>query len=174
MIKILTNHVEKRIIPCLKVGDLKDMVTFSLNPLYCHIFTAFKCLTAGVLWSPSQPCHVSSYSAIQIITSDRGVVEVGADVQYRVTSVEKMVMSVQDINHSIRVLVEASLKNQLVRKTVEELQKDKVFIAAIALVNIQQCAISIRTSSFFAIYFIQNFIFSKQRSVVIFASIIIK
>ncbi|XP_061176900.1 stomatin-like protein 1 isoform X2 [Saccostrea echinata] len=66
----------------------------------------------------------------QMISSDRGVVEVGADVFYKVVDVEKFVLSLQDLNSPLRTLLMASLKNSFVRRDLEDMKSNKLIIAA--------------------------------------------
>ncbi|XP_056016334.1 stomatin-like protein 1 isoform X2 [Ostrea edulis] len=70
----------------------------------------------------------------QLISSDRGVVEVGADVFYKVVNAEQFVLRLQDVDSPLRTLVMASLKNNFVRRDVEDMQTNKLLIAA----NIQE------------------------------------
>lgn len=66
----------------------------------------------------------------QIISSDGGVVEAGADVFYKIIDAEKFVLSLQDLDSPLRTLVMASLKNNFVRRDVEDMLTNKLIIAA--------------------------------------------
>lgn len=63
-----------------------------------------------------------------LITQDRGLIEVGADVYYKIMSVQKYVTSIQDMNQAIRLLVQASLKNNFVQKSLSDIESDKLGI----------------------------------------------
>lgn len=66
----------------------------------------------------------------QIISSDGGVVEAGADVFYKIVDAEKFVLSLQDLDAPLRTLVMASLKNNFVRRDVDDMLTNKLIIAA--------------------------------------------
>lgn len=66
----------------------------------------------------------------QIISSDGGVVEAGADVFYKIVDAEKFVLSLQDLDSPLRTLVMASLKNNFVRRDVDDMLTNKLIIAA--------------------------------------------
>lgn len=63
-----------------------------------------------------------------IITADRGLIEVGADIYYKISSVETFITSIQDMNHSLRILVQSTLKNNLVQRTLHDIESDKLGI----------------------------------------------
>lgn len=63
-----------------------------------------------------------------LITHDRGLIEVGADIYYKITSVERYITGIQDMNHSLRILVQSSLKNNFVQKTLHDIETDKLGI----------------------------------------------
>lgn len=65
-----------------------------------------------------------------MISSDGGVVEAGADVFYKIIDAEKFVLSLQELDSPLRTLVMASLKNNFVRRDVEDMQTNKLIIAA--------------------------------------------
>lgn len=65
-----------------------------------------------------------------MISSDGGVVEAGADVFYKIVDAEKFVLSLQELDSPLRTLVMASLKNNFVRRDVEDMQTNKLIIAA--------------------------------------------
>ncbi|XP_033740030.1 stomatin-like protein 1 [Pecten maximus] len=64
----------------------------------------------------------------QLITADRAIIEVGADVQYRITDVTKSVTCIENPNQSLRGLVQASLKNHLLSKEMAVIEKQKQWI----------------------------------------------
>lgn len=66
----------------------------------------------------------------QIISSDGGVVEAGADVFYKIVDAEKFVLSLQDLDSPLRTLVMASLKNNFVKRDVDDMLTNKLIIAA--------------------------------------------
>lgn len=61
----------------------------------------------------------------QLITADRAIIEVGADVQYQNKDVTKSILSIENPKQSLRVLVQASLTNHLLTKTGPEIESDK-------------------------------------------------
>ena len=72
----------------------------------------------------------------QLITHDRGLIEVGADIYYKITSVERYITGIQDMNHSLRILVQSSLKNNFVQKTLHDIETDKLGITGEILVSL--------------------------------------
>lgn len=64
----------------------------------------------------------------QLIMNDGAVIEVGADVYYRITNIEESVTCIQDMNHSLRVLLQTSMVNHLIRKALPELEEEKVSV----------------------------------------------
>ncbi|XP_028814762.1 stomatin-like protein 1 [Denticeps clupeoides] len=64
------------------------------------------------------PCKVS--------TNDGGVVSVGADIQFRIWSPVMSVVAVQDLNASTRLTAQNALTQCLSRRTVGEIQSDRV------------------------------------------------
>ncbi|XP_013394267.1 stomatin-like protein 1 isoform X1 [Lingula anatina] len=69
-----------------------------------------------------------SVPPIQVFTSDNGVIETGADVHYRVTDPVHFVTSVQDPNHALRELTKTSLRNQLTKLELTDIQNTKISI----------------------------------------------
>lgn len=62
------------------------------------------------------PCHVT--------TRDRGLVSVGADIQFRIWSPVMSVVAVQDLNASTRLTAQNAMTHSLVKKTVREIQTE--------------------------------------------------
>ena len=73
----------------------------------------------------------------QLITADRGIIEVGADIQYQITDVKKSITCIQNMDHSMRVLVQASLTNQLVQRKLKVIESDKYGIVSQVQVSIR-------------------------------------
>ncbi|XP_060065461.1 stomatin-like protein 1 isoform X2 [Ylistrum balloti] len=64
----------------------------------------------------------------QLITADRAIIEVGADVQYRIKDVTKSITCIENPNQSLRGLVQASLTNHLLSKELAVIEKQKTWI----------------------------------------------
>ncbi|KAM8751611.1 stomatin-like protein 1 isoform 1-T1 [Acanthopagrus schlegelii] len=64
------------------------------------------------------PCQVS--------TQDGGVLAVGADIQFRIWNPVMSVISVQDLNASTRMTAQNALTHSLSKKTVREIQTERV------------------------------------------------
>ncbi|KAL3882271.1 hypothetical protein ACJMK2_028633 [Sinanodonta woodiana] len=62
---------------------------------------------------------------LQVITSDGGIVELGATVHYLMTDVVRSVTAVQDINVSVRCLVRTVLNNHIVKYGLEDIETHK-------------------------------------------------
>ncbi|XP_018536542.1 stomatin-like protein 1 isoform X1 [Lates calcarifer] len=62
----------------------------------------------------------------QVITRDGGVLSVGADIQFRIWNPVMSVVSVQDLNASTRMTAQNALTHSLGKKTVREIQTERV------------------------------------------------
>ncbi|KAM8892440.1 stomatin-like protein 1 [Spinachia spinachia] len=62
----------------------------------------------------------------QVTTLDGGVLSVGADIQFRIWSPVMSVLSVQDLNASTRMTAMNALTYSLAKKTVREIQTERV------------------------------------------------
>ncbi|XP_029289882.1 stomatin-like protein 1 [Cottoperca gobio] len=62
----------------------------------------------------------------QVITLDGGVLSVGADIQFRIWNPVMSVLSVQDLNASTRMTAHKALTYSLAKKTVREIQTQRV------------------------------------------------
>ncbi|TNN86908.1 Stomatin-like protein 1 [Liparis tanakae] len=62
----------------------------------------------------------------QVITLDGGMLSVGADIQFRIWSPVMSVLSVQDLNASTRMTALKALTHSLAKKTVREIQTQRV------------------------------------------------
>lgn len=58
----------------------------------------------------------------QVITGDRAIIEVGADVYYHIASPERSITNVQNLDKSTRVLLQTSLLNRLVRLPLSKIE----------------------------------------------------
>lgn len=67
---------------------------------------------------------------LQIITLDRGIIEMGADVYYNISDVVKTVTTVQDLNSSIRALLRNVLMNHVVKYEMDQVEAQKYNIVA--------------------------------------------
>lgn len=59
-------------------------------------------------------------------TQDGGVLSVGADIQFRIWNPVMSVVSVQDLNVSARMTAQNALTQSLAKKTVREIQTERV------------------------------------------------
>ena len=73
----------------------------------------------------------------QIITLDRGIIEMGADVYYNISDVVKTVTTVQDLNSSIRALLRNVLMNHVVKYEMDQVEAQKYNIVADVMVSMQ-------------------------------------
>ncbi|XP_070686637.1 stomatin-like protein 1 [Pempheris klunzingeri] len=62
----------------------------------------------------------------QVATRDGGVLSVGADIQFRIWNPVMSVISVQDLNASTRMTAQNALTHSLAKKTVREIQTERV------------------------------------------------
>uniref|UniRef100_A0A3B5B2F0 Stomatin like 1 n=1 Tax=Stegastes partitus TaxID=144197 RepID=A0A3B5B2F0_9TELE len=62
----------------------------------------------------------------QVTTRDGGVLSVGADIQFRIWNPVMSVVSVQDLNASTRMTAQNALTHSLAKKTVREIQTERV------------------------------------------------
>lgn len=62
----------------------------------------------------------------QVATRDGGVLSVGADIQFRIWNPVMSVVSVQDLNASTRMTAQNALTHSLAKKTVREIQTERV------------------------------------------------
>lgn len=68
------------------------------------------------------------FFSLKIHTSDGGYALVGADVQFSIKDVVLSRTSVQDLNHSLRMLAQTALVNCLGSRKLIEVQQDRKFI----------------------------------------------
>lgn len=59
-------------------------------------------------------------------TQDGGVLLMGADIQFRIWNPVMSVVSVQDLNASTRMTAQNALTHSLAKKTVREIQTERV------------------------------------------------
>ncbi|XP_035828856.1 stomatin-like protein 1 [Aplysia californica] len=71
----------------------------------------------------------------QVITEDGGIIEVGAEIHFQVMDAEKSVTNVQNLDRSTRILVQTSLCNILVQKSLSEIEAERRSIADVLMVN---------------------------------------
>ena len=88
--------------------------------------TTIRCTT---LVSPSK------ILVIQVITSDGAVVEVGADIFFRVKDPVLSVSSIQDLNHSLRIIAVASLQKHLSKLRLNHIESDKAVTSSLLHVS---------------------------------------
>lgn len=65
----------------------------------------------------------------QLITVDGAIVELGADVQFRIVNVMHSVLHVQNLNETFRMLSRNLFLNNLCKKVVSQLQQERPFIS---------------------------------------------
>ena len=61
----------------------------------------------------------------QVITSDGAIVEIGADIFFRVKDPVLSVSSIQDLNHSLRIIAVASLQKHFSKIRLNHIESDK-------------------------------------------------
>ncbi|KAK7500054.1 hypothetical protein BaRGS_00008601 [Batillaria attramentaria] len=69
----------------------------------------------------------------QVITGDGAIIEVGADVYYRISSPEHSITCIQNLDKSSRILVQSSLLNHLVRLPLAKIEGHRNSIAETVL-----------------------------------------
>ncbi|XP_031723434.1 stomatin-like protein 1 isoform X1 [Anarrhichthys ocellatus] len=74
----------------------------------------------------------------QVITLDDGMLSVGADIQFRIWSPVKSVLSVQDLNASTRMTAQKALTYSLAKKTVREIQTGRVKLGDYLVMDINE------------------------------------
>ncbi|XP_044048469.1 stomatin-like protein 1 [Siniperca chuatsi] len=70
--------------------------------------------------------HAFNIPPCQVNTRDGGVLSVGADIQFRIWNPVMSVISVQDLNASTRMTAQNALTHSLDKKTVREIQTERV------------------------------------------------
>lgn len=63
---------------------------------------------------------------LQVTSQDGGVLSVGADIQFRIWNPVMSVVSVQDLNASTRMKAQNAMTQSLAKKTVREIQTERV------------------------------------------------
>uniref|UniRef100_A0A2C9KQ01 Band 7 domain-containing protein n=1 Tax=Biomphalaria glabrata TaxID=6526 RepID=A0A2C9KQ01_BIOGL len=71
----------------------------------------------------------------QIITADKSIIEVGADIYFQIVDAEKSVTNIQNLDLSIRILVQTALCNLLVQKKLPEIEGERIAIANAVMVS---------------------------------------
>ncbi|XP_042351741.1 stomatin-like protein 1 [Plectropomus leopardus] len=74
----------------------------------------------------------------QVTTLDGGVLSVGADIQFRIWNPVMSVLSVQDLNASTRMTAQKALTYSLAKKTVREIQSERVKLGEYLGMDINQ------------------------------------
>ncbi|XP_029952444.1 stomatin-like protein 1 [Salarias fasciatus] len=74
----------------------------------------------------------------QVTTRDGGTVLVGADIQFRIWNPVMSVVSVQDLNASTRMTAQNALTHSLAKKTVREIQTERVKLGEYLGVDINE------------------------------------
>ncbi|XP_051917362.1 stomatin-like protein 1 [Hippocampus zosterae] len=74
----------------------------------------------------------------QVHTRDGGLFSVGADIQFRIWNPVLSVVSVQDLNTSTRMTAQNSLTHSLAKKTVREIQTERVKLGEYLGVDINE------------------------------------
>lgn len=64
----------------------------------------------------------------EIVTIDRGLLKIGADVQYRIVDPLAVHTLIQDINHSLRVSAQAALNNNLCYEKINYILSEKQYL----------------------------------------------
>ncbi|KAK3776120.1 hypothetical protein RRG08_046787 [Elysia crispata] len=61
----------------------------------------------------------------QVITGDKAIIEVGAEIYFQIVDVERSVTNVQDLDRSTRVLVQTTLCNLLAQMSLADIESDR-------------------------------------------------
>ncbi|XP_067674531.1 stomatin-like protein 1 [Haliotis asinina] len=65
----------------------------------------------------------------QVLTADGAVIELGADVFFRIADVEKSITHVQNLDQSTRILVQTALLNLLVQRKLSDIEVQRMEIS---------------------------------------------
>ncbi|XP_059191857.1 stomatin-like protein 1 isoform X1 [Centropristis striata] len=74
----------------------------------------------------------------QVATLDGGMLSVGADIQFRIWNPVISVLSVQDLNASTRMTAQKALTYSLAKKTVREIQTERVKLGEYLVMDINE------------------------------------
>ncbi|KAG8012678.1 Cholesterol side-chain cleavage enzyme [Nibea albiflora] len=74
----------------------------------------------------------------QVTTRDDGLLLVGADIQFRIWNPVMSVISVQDLNASTRMTAQNALTHSLAKKTVREIQTERVKLGEYLVMDINE------------------------------------
>ncbi|KAK4309474.1 hypothetical protein Pmani_018904 [Petrolisthes manimaculis] len=66
----------------------------------------------------------------QLITADNGIIEMGCEVKYRISDVQRLTTSVTSPEHGLRSFGKTVMLNVLTKNTVKETERDRPIIAA--------------------------------------------
>ncbi|KAG7159687.1 Stomatin-like protein 1-like [Homarus americanus] len=66
----------------------------------------------------------------QLITADNGIIEMGCEVKYRISDVQRLTTSVTSPEHGLRSFGKTVMLNVLTKNTVRETERDRPMIAA--------------------------------------------
>ncbi|XP_069971011.1 stomatin-like protein 1 [Penaeus vannamei] len=66
----------------------------------------------------------------QLITSDNGIIEMGCEVKYRISDVQRLTTSVTSPEHGLRSFGKTVMLNVLTKHTVRETERDRPIIAS--------------------------------------------
>ena len=78
---------------------------------------------------------LNTCTVFQVITSDGAIVEVGADIFFRVKDPVLSVSSIQDLNHSLRIIAVASLQKHLSKLRLNHIESDKAVTSSLLHVS---------------------------------------
>ncbi|GFR60487.1 stomatin-like protein 1 [Elysia marginata] len=65
----------------------------------------------------------------QVITGDKAIIEVGAEIYFQIVDVEKSVTNVQDLDRSTRILVQTALCNLLAQMNLADIESERRAVA---------------------------------------------
>ncbi|XP_045585155.1 stomatin-like protein 1 isoform X2 [Procambarus clarkii] len=66
----------------------------------------------------------------QLITADNGIIEMGCEVKYRISDVQRLTISVTSPEHGLRSFGKTVMLNVLTKNTVRETERDRPMIAS--------------------------------------------
>lgn len=80
-----------------------------------------------------------------MITDDKAIIEVGAEIYFQIVDAEKSVTNVQNLDGSTRILLQTALCNMLAQKTVSEIEAERTVLANALMVKISFTLFNLNT-----------------------------
>ena len=119
-----------------KTSDVVKTMTTRFEWFYTSPAADVAYLKFIILWSFRRIIKKKASFLLQIITIDRGIIEMGADVYYNISDVVKTITTVQDLNGSIRALLRNVLMNHIVKYEMDQIESQKYKIVTDVIVSL--------------------------------------